>query len=286
MGRIGKTASSIWRLSPQKIYHWLNCPSAERKITMELKRISAYPRFTGGEASLSGQVIAFNDSAAFLYQYEEIFRKCNYKFTASVEEPLIYDCGANIGLSVIYFKTLYPKSIIKAFEADPDIAELLSNNIRINRIDGIQVYNKAVWDNDSSVNFSPNRSDGGAIKEQTGAINVSAIRLKSLLEKEKKVDLLKLDIEGAEARVLKDCCGTLHNVENIFIEYHSHSDKEQELHILLKILKDAGFRYFIQPISDNHTPFLSFKIKREMDLQLNIYALNMGITERNENFIH
>ena len=76
----------------------------------------------------------------------------------------------------------------------------------------------------------------------------------------KHVDFLKLDIEGAETTVIKDCADYLGNVDNIFVEYHSFLSEKQTLDELLNILKKTNFRVQIQ------TQFLfssaiSFKIK-------------------------
>lgn len=286
MGSIEKTAGFLWRLSPQKIYHLIKTPSGERKTGRELERISRYPRFKRGKVVLLGMTLTFNDSASFLYQYGEIFTKCNYKFEAKGAEPLIYDCGANIGLSVLYFKAIYPASVIKAFEADPEIAELLSENISENKLEKVEVINKAVWIRGGTIRFLKDGSDGGAISESNEAISVPSVRLKLLIEKETEIALLKLDIEGAETEVIEDCRNSLEHIEKIFIEYHSVPGKEQSLHIVLEILKNAGFRYFIQPISENKSPFLYFKPGKRMDLQLNIYASNECFKRKNENPVH
>ena len=51
------------------------------------------------------------------YCSRDIF-KGEYKFRAEVEAPVIFDCGANIGLATL-LQYIYPKSHITAFEADP-----------------------------------------------------------------------------------------------------------------------------------------------------------------------
>src|SRR5688572_3562695 len=43
-----------------------------------------------------------------LHTYKELFEDEIYRFTAAHSSPLIIDCGANIGLSILYFKQLYP----------------------------------------------------------------------------------------------------------------------------------------------------------------------------------
>ena len=82
-----------------------------------------------------------------------------------------------------------------------------------------------------------------------------------------------MDIEGSEFEVLNDAAENLRNVENIFVEYHSFSDKEQMLPELLTILKNAGFRLHIAApglVSEN--PFMSITEYAGMDNQLNIFG--------------
>jgi FkbM family methyltransferase len=43
--------------------------------------------------------------------------------------PVIIDCGGNIGLSVLYFKYLFPNSVITVFEPSPPVFEILKENI-------------------------------------------------------------------------------------------------------------------------------------------------------------
>ena len=65
-------------------------------------------------------------------------------------------------------------------------------------------------------------------------------RLRNLLER--KVQLLKLDIEGAELEVLRDCGARLQNVERLFVEHHSFLGRPQQLGEFFGILEAAGFR--------------------------------------------
>lgn len=88
-----------------------------------------------------------------------------------------------------------------------------------------------------------------------------------------KVSFLKLDIEGAEYEVLHECRELLGNVQNIFVEYHSFADKKQELSGILKILENAGFRYYIEHIGvKSHHPFIGISNYVGFDNQLNIFG--------------
>ncbi len=87
------------------------------------------------------------------------------------------------------------------------------------------------------------------------------------------MDLLKIDIEGAETVVLEECKNLLQNVERIFVEYHSYVDKDQTLHYLLQILSDIGFRYNVQSTGVfSPNPFLQINTYYDIDLQLNIFG--------------
>ncbi|MDW8302856.1 MAG: FkbM family methyltransferase, partial [Bacteroidia bacterium] len=79
--------------------------------------------------------------------------------------------------------------------------------------------------------------------------------------------------EGAEVIVLEDCSDLLHNVERLFVEYHSFVGKEQKLYKLLEILEKAGFRYQVQHVGVfSQHPFIRISEYLSMDLQLNIFA--------------
>lgn len=55
------------------------------------------------------------DAPSFVYQFKEIFFDEIYKFKTQKNNPIIIDCGANAGISILYFKKLYPNSEIIAY---------------------------------------------------------------------------------------------------------------------------------------------------------------------------
>ncbi len=212
------------------------------------------------------------DLPSFLWQFKEIFVDEIYKFNSNTHQPTIFDCVANVGTSCLYFKQLFPNAKIKAFEADPMIAEILKLNLSKNGINDVEIINKAVWIDDNGVEFGSEGADGGSIYAPTNKIKIGSVRLKNFLEKEARIDLLKIDIEGAEYEVLKDCQDSLKNVENIFVEYHSWNNSKQRLSEILNILEMNGFRYYIENISKRKHPFIKNNRDANMDLQLNIFG--------------
>ena len=214
------------------------------------------------------------DLPSFIWQFKELFVDELYKFETNSKEPIIYDCGANIGMSCLYFKKLYPQAKIKAFEADPKIAKVLENNLKKNIcIEGIEIINSAVWIDNNGLQFASEGADGGSIYGNKNRVNVSSIRLKDFLEKEEQIDMLKIDIEGAEYEVLKDCKDSLRNVNNLFVEYHSWNRSEQKFSEILEIFEKNGFRYYIEGLTKRKHPFINKGELENMDLQLNIFGV-------------
>ncbi|HUX84561.1 MAG TPA: FkbM family methyltransferase [Chitinophagaceae bacterium] len=213
------------------------------------------------------------DGASFVYQYKDIFFREEYRFLSGHGNPVIVDCGANIGMSCIYFKRRYPGAVIQAVEADPEIAGLLSRNLRENGFADVEVLSKAVWTDDRGVIFKPDGADGGHIAGQESGAAIPSISLAELIGKYPRVDLLKMDIEGEEGKVLKACGPALNRVQQIIVEYHSRVEKPQDLGGILTLLESLGFRYLVLPVTRKEQPLSDgMPPGGEMDLQLNIFA--------------
>jgi FkbM family methyltransferase len=237
-------------------------------------RLRKFPRYKGGRVLLWGINFEFVDVPSLFAGLKEIYLEQCYQFKADSDSPLIIDCGANIGLSVFYFKNLYPNARVIAFEADPIIFSVLKRNVKSAGLRGVELINKAAWDSDQTLEF---RSEGGysgriAIAKEDGRLfSIKGARLKEYFDKQ--VDFLKIDIEGAEGRVIKDCADKLINVARIFLEYHSHHRESQKLAEILEFLRSSGFRYYIKEAYVPNAPFISCPTHDGMDLQLNIYAV-------------
>ncbi|MFA7245503.1 MAG: FkbM family methyltransferase [Candidatus Magasanikbacteria bacterium] len=235
-------------------------------------RFSNAKRFKETKINFLNYFFIVPDSLSFVYQFKEIFVDQIYKFKNVSDEPIIYDCGANVGTSILYFKKNYPNAIIKAFEPDKKIFSYLKNNLIDNGINNVLLENNAVWINNDGISFSSDGADGGSMFGADNVTLVSSVRLRDLLSKEKLVDMLKMDIEGSEVEVIMDCVDVLDKVNNLFVEYHSWSKQPQKLDELLQVLSKAGFRYYLQTIKIQSEPFVNKGSGMLMDLQLNISA--------------
>ena len=255
-------------------YRWLMRP-AYRYTEREFKRLSLLPRYQPTSTRLLGEPLDVVDAASFLFMYGEIFKQQIYSFEAGSQSPLIIDGGANIGLSTIYFKQLYPQCRVIAFEPDADVFPVLANNIRRRGYRDVELRQRALWSSETALSFMAEGADGGRIAQSGDPRNivVQTVRLRDHLDR--PVDLLKLDIEGAETEVIADCADLLHNVRHLFVEYHSFEAKPQTLRQLVDCLADAGFRLHFQSINASPQPFLRRNLCLGMDMQLNIFAFRV-----------
>jgi FkbM family methyltransferase len=257
----------------KEIFYLLNNKASRTFLWLAFK-FGEVPRYQQRTVKFWNYQLQVPDCLSFIWQFKEIFVEESYRFQSPNPEPIIFDCGANIGLSCLYLKNLFPKAKIYAFEADPEIARILTQNLQNNQIEGVEVIAKAVWESNGEIEFSAEGADGGSVFSSGKKIKLPAVRLRTMLLKHKKIDFLKMDIEGAEVAVLKDCADAIAHIEHIFIEYHAYLNQKQELNALLKILTDNGFRYFLKDEQTRKSPLENhfFKNNRIMDLQVNIFA--------------
>lgn len=183
-----------------------------------------------------------------------MFIQQEYYFKTASQSPFIIDCGSHIGMSILYFKTMYPGARILGFEPAPETFKLLQANVKRNRLREVTVLNMAVSNEEGTIKFYGDASLKSSLFFQEGKneIEVKATRLSRYIDR--KVDFLKIDVEGAEELVLSDLASTgkLDLVEQMVIEYHHHQEKKEDLDALarfLKILEDHKFGYMIEGIT-------------------------------------
>jgi FkbM family methyltransferase len=217
--------------------------------------------FFRGRYDLAGQIariagfnVKFCTFHSLAFQFNEIFVYQCYWFSADRSSPLIIDCGSNIGMSILYFKVLYPECEIIGFEPDPVAFGCLKENARLNNLSNVMINQNAVSDRDGTIDFFYDQDDPGclwmsAIRERMPkhSQRVEAVRLARYLDRE--VDFLKMDVEGAEQDIIIDLSneGRLGLIKQMVIEYHHHIDRDRDgFSRILKVLEDGGFGYQIE----------------------------------------
>jgi FkbM family methyltransferase len=230
--------------------------TAKLKALNELTRVALKSNTSGRRkhsVDISSKRVTYLDRRSLYYAYRDIFVRESYLFHPTHTAPLILDCGANIGLATLYFKLLWPDSEILAFEPDRPTFAVLEKNIADNSLKGVTAYNVALWDKDETIDFFVDQARPGMLlmsaqRERAGGQRTTVVaRRLSVFIGTRSVDFLKLDVEGAEDRVLMELAsaGKLGLIKSMAIEYHHGKNSQSRLGKFLQVLEDNGFQYRI-----------------------------------------
>lgn len=141
-------------------------------------------------------------------------------------------------------------------EANPTLAESLQaeglfsvTSCAVAARSGMISFNIAVNDEGSSILPLPEASVCGCVCSQT--VEIPARTLESLVATtgEERIDVLKMDIEGAEVQVLEQISeGLLRNIGQVTVEFHSDPqfgfDLRAGVETVIDLLRERGFLYF------------------------------------------
>jgi len=195
----------------------------------------------------------FPDLSLFGFLFTEIFINQDYFFLTDRKDPLIIDCGSNMGLSILYFKQRYPKARIVGFEPDRTTFEILEKNVAANGLSDVALHNCALADREGEAELFCNPSALGSpvtsLRKERSDLNIESKKVITVLLSNylgSEVDFLKLDIEGMEMAVIEDLAGKgkLSQVREMAIEYHHHIPADDDaLSHLLTVLENNGFGY-------------------------------------------
>ena len=201
--------------------------------------------------NLLGFDMKFFDYGSFIMVFREIFMDGDYYFVTDNPAPRIIDCGSNVGLSVIFFKKLYPDSRIIAFEPDEKTFGLLKRNVEANKLKNVTLINKAVYGQRGEMDFYYNKDYPGSV--EMGAVKAPLLKDKKTVHTAllseyitEDVDFLKLDIEGSEYAVIGELSQSrkLSLIKETVIECHHVPELlDAGGRRLLNILDENGFTY-------------------------------------------
>ena len=166
---------------------------------------------------------------------------------------IIVDAGANIGLTSIFFNSYFNQAKIIAIEPEESNFKQLAKNIKTNKIENrVIAINKALWVNSTDkLSISNEFRDGQnwaksvKISDSKNKI-IKPITIKELLDnyaKNQTIDILKIDIEGAEAVLFNslDFINVLvHSVRFLCFEIHEEFMKKE---LFYKILSENNFDF-------------------------------------------
>lgn len=179
----------------------------------------------------------------------EILLNEDYYFACDSDTPHIIDGGAHMGMAIYYFKSRFPNARITAFEPHPELHALAAENVARNVWEDVEVLPLALAGTrrEATFHISESWSMAGSLLERRASlgdavrdVTVQCVPLSDYLRE--PVDFLKLDIEGAEDEVLEESAPWLHNVANIFCEFHQGAGLSSgRLARILAVLEQANF---------------------------------------------
>ena len=169
--------------------------------------------------------------------FMELLLADNYGLAKAPREiKTVLDIGAHVGIFCIAARAAFPHAIIHSYEPNPNLEQYLNVQAHVTNS---RYFLEAVDLHDGKVALDIHEDSvrTRSRRDETGAINAVAFR-KVIERLGGRVDLVKLDCEGAEWRVLQDH-EAWHRVEHVSMEYHlwpSHTHDEAA-----RVLRDLGF---------------------------------------------
>jgi FkbM family methyltransferase len=177
----------------------------------------AYGRFMHSAARLdyvddvNGHRMYLDDRDSLRLSVARVLEPAETHYFQSTLRPgdVAIDVGANIG----YYTLLFAKCVgaaghVHSFEPDPTNFGLLSRNVAHNGYGNVTLHHRAVWSERSELRLylsDENRGDhrSYASEEARASIAIEAVRLDDALAELPRVDLVKMDIQGAEHHALR-----------------------------------------------------------------------------------
>ncbi|WP_147450807.1 FkbM family methyltransferase [Streptomyces hoynatensis] len=218
------------------------------------------------------------------YLYKEMYEHGCYDSFSLPDDPFVLDVGANIGMFSLYTKQRYPTAEIIAFEPIPVTRDILRRNIALHGLTGITVEDCALGEKaENDVVFThyprlPGNStrypeqkqlqidvclrlypEDDTIEQHQGyEVHVPVDRLSRRLPAGRRVDLLKVDVEGAEYEVLLGIdAADWPRIDRLIVEVQ---DLDGRLDLICGFLRDKGYRTEVGPSPMVEEEILTFLV--------------------------
>lgn len=166
------------------------------------------------------------------------------------EQPVILDCGGHIGTFTLYLKNLYPQAKVFILEPVQNNIQYLQANLDLNKTTDVTIINHALYGSAGKfyIDLSNKQFDAVSLSSTKPAndeyIEVDALTLDQVLQQNNisRVDLMKLDIEGAEYNVFEHSLAVLNqSIRHLIMEFHPAGDKDRRDYIVNRLCNDGSF---------------------------------------------
>jgi FkbM family methyltransferase len=150
--------------------------------------------------------------------YDQIFRDGEYASIGG-DPRFIIDAGGHIGLATVFLAQRFPGATIAVVEPDPTNLAVLQRNVAGLR--NVHVHAGGLWSRKTRLDITNPTADSWAFRLAEGS-GVEAFTVDEIMRHygAETVDLLKMDIEGAEVEVLTNAASWIDRVEVLLVELH------------------------------------------------------------------
>ncbi|MBL8098541.1 MAG: FkbM family methyltransferase [Anaerolineales bacterium] len=180
----------------------------------------------------------------------QVWKFGDYKSKSFAIQPTdtIIDIGGHIGSFSIWAAKQAHQGKVFTFEPNTENFLLLRENKELNQIANLEIFNLAVSDKIGEITlFNSMQQNMGHSIYESHLLNhtlVKTIPLDEILKANQieKVDLLKVDAEGAEYPILLNASShTLQKIDKIILEYHDYLNHEYTYQDIKNHLENNGF---------------------------------------------
>ncbi|HUC79698.1 MAG TPA: FkbM family methyltransferase [Flavisolibacter sp.] len=188
-----------------------------------------------------------------IHVFNQVFYRNEYDIDFRSDPKVIIDCGANIGMTSVYFANKFPNAKIIAIEPERANFEMLLKNT--GKYENVECLNCGIWNKSTNLEVI-DRGEGAwafIVKEvdQETASSIKAVSVDKVMQmfNIENIDVLKIDIEGSEKEVFEEGSEKwLPNVKTMVLELHDRV-KNGCTSALINALKTRD--YFIEPFCES-----------------------------------
>ncbi len=145
-----------------------------------------------------------SDDTSFPHLFYEVFISEDYRTHLEPAPQIIFDIGAHFGLAALYFACIYPDATIHSFEPSSMNFQYLQRNTRI--FPNIHPHPIGMFSHTGSAEFylHPSSGENSLLAQEARSERISVTTLDDFIAQNniQRIDLLKIDVEGAEEAIL------------------------------------------------------------------------------------
>ncbi len=159
---------------------------------------------------------------------------------------VVYDIGANVGFyTLVAARAVGTNGRVFSFEPNPTNLHFLRGHVEKNRLTTVSIIDAAVGEAEGRARFNTQTAREAGSLDANGNIDVAVVAIDSLIASHRlpPADVIKIDVEGGEAGVLRGALSLLRDRRpDLLLSIHSAELDQTCLHLLQEL------RYTIKPL--------------------------------------